>query len=384
MYRLTAEQLQIVQTLARTADERVAPNAARVDRDGVFPRDSIVALGEGGFLGLTVPTSFGGMGQGLTTMAAALDEVAQRCASTAMVYLMHMCGVACYAAAPDKVRSQLEAAARGKHLSTLAFSESGSRSHFWAPVSRANASNGLVHLDARKSFVTAAGEADGYVVSTLTGPEAKPFESTLYLVLRGDAGMQVSGAWTGLGMRGNASAPMTLRDVKIGPDRALSSAGKGLDVMLGVVLPAFQVGTAAVALGIAEAAVRTTQRHLTTTRLEHLNIALSEMPVLRARLAQMRIETDRARAHLVSVLASLENPGPTTQLLVLEVKAAATEAAVAVTDLAMRTCGGAAFAGTLDLDRLFRDARAPVVMAPTSDQAYDFIGRALCGLELLS
>ena len=68
------------------------------------------------------------------------------------------------------------------------------------------------------------------------------------------------------------------------------------------------------ALGIAEAAVRTTQRHLTTTRLEHLNIALSEMPVLRARLAQMRIETDRARAHLVSVLASLENPGPTTQL----------------------------------------------------------------------
>ena len=61
---------------------------------------------------------------------------------------------------------------------------------------------------------------------------------------------------------------------------------------------------------------------------------------------------------------------------------AATEAAVVVTDLAMRTCGGAAFGGAHGIERLFRDARAPIVMAPTSDQAYEFIGRALCGLEV--
>ena len=82
------------------------------------------------------------------------------------------------------------------------------------------------------------------------------------------------------------------------------------------------------------------------------------------------------------MLDSLEHPGPATQLLVLEAKAAATEAAVTVTELAMRACGGAAFGGPLGLDRLFRDARAPIVMAPTTDQAYDFIGRALCGLEV--
>ena len=70
-------------------------------------------------------------------MAATLDAVAQRCASTAMVYLMHLCGVACYAAAPDKTAKLLREAAAGQHLSTLAFSEKGSRSHFWAPVSRA-------------------------------------------------------------------------------------------------------------------------------------------------------------------------------------------------------------------------------------------------------
>ena len=384
MYRLTTEQQQLVQRIADLADRGVAPNAVRVDREGAFPRESLTALGEQGFLGLTVPAAFGGMGQGLRPMAAALDEVARRCASTAMVYLMHMCGVACYTAASDKTAPQLQAAARGQHLSTLAFSEQGSRSHFWAPVSRATAVNGSVRLNAKKSFVTSAGESDGYVASTLDASGAQPTDSTIYLVLRDDAGVSVSGDWSGLGMRGNASAPMIFRDVTVSADRALTAPGKGLDMMLGIVLPAFQIGSAAVALGIAEAAVQATQRHLTTTRLDHLNTSLAEMPTLRARLAQMRIETDRARAHLVSVLDAIDHPGPTTQLLVLEAKAAATEAAVAVTDLAMRTCGGAAFGGALGLERLFRDARAPIVMAPTSDQAYDFIGRALCGLELLS
>jgi alkylation response protein AidB-like acyl-CoA dehydrogenase len=148
------------------------------------------------------------------------------------------------------------------------------------------------------------------------------------------------------------------------------------------VLPVFQVGSAAVALGIAEAAVQATAKHLTSSRLEHLNSTLADVPTLRARLAQMRIATDRARAHLTCVLDAIEAPGPATQLLVLEAKAAATEAAVEVTDLAMRTCGGAAFAGAHGIERMYRDARAPIVMAPTTDQAHDFIGRALCGMEV--
>jgi alkylation response protein AidB-like acyl-CoA dehydrogenase len=382
MYRLTDDQRGVVRTVASVAEERIAPHAARVDADAAFPKESIAALGDTGLLGLTIPSAFGGLGQNLRTMAAALDEVGQRCASTAMVYLMHMCGVACYAAAPDKTEARLRAAADGRHLSTLAFSEQGSRSHFWAPVSRAAASGGGVRVTARKSFVTSAGHADGYVVSTLKPDATQPVESTIYLMLREDAGASVTGVWRGLGMRGNASAPMTLDGVALGADRALTAPGKGLDMMLGIVLPAFQVGTAAVAIGIAEAAVQATTRHLTESRLEHMNSSLRDLPTLRARLAQMRIETDRARAHLVSVLDSIEAPGPTTQLLVLEAKAAATEAAVAVTDAAMRACGGAAFGGARGIERMFRDARAPIVMAPTSDQAYDFIGRALCGLEV--
>jgi alkylation response protein AidB-like acyl-CoA dehydrogenase len=383
MYRLNDEQQRIVATAAAVADRDLAPRAADVDREAAFPRDSIAALGANGLLGLNVPKEHGGLGQGPRTAVAVIDALAQRCPSTAMVYVMHLCGIACYAAAPDKTAPLLQAAAAGRHLATLAFSEKGSRSHFWAPVSRATSSgNGGVRISAQKSFVTSAGHADGYVVSTLAAGATTPIESSIYLVLKDEAGVAVSGPWRGMGLRGNASAPMTLDNVSVGADRALTADGKGLDMMLGIVLPLFHVGSAAVGVGIAEAAVQATIDHVTHARFEESNSSLRDLPTLRAQIAKMRIETDRARAHLGAVIASLESPGPATQLMVLEAKASGTETAAAVTELAMRTCGGAAFGGAHGLERMFRDARAPIVMAPTSDHAYEFIGRALCGMDV--
>ena len=103
---------------------------------------------------------------------------------------------------------------------------------------------------------------------------------------------------------------MTLDDVPVGDDRALTAPGKGLDMMLGVVLPPSRSARrpSPSASPRRPSGRRTT--HLTRTRFEHLDSSLAELPTLRARLAQMRIETDRARAHLVGVLDSLEAPGP--------------------------------------------------------------------------
>jgi alkylation response protein AidB-like acyl-CoA dehydrogenase len=132
-----------------------------------------------------------------------------------------------------------------------------------------------------------------------------------------------------------------------------------------------------------EAVTAETGAHVTHTRLEHLDQSLADQPIVRADHARMRIATDQAAALLADTLAALEAGRADATLRVLEVKAAAGEAALGVTDLAMKICGGAAFRKELGVERRFRDARAARVMAPTTDALLDFVGRAINGLPLL-
>src|SRR5258705_12892357 len=127
-----------------------------------------------------------------------------------MIDLMHRVGAVTVAAAPPtKAPDLVPALASGAVLGTLAFSEKGSRSHFWAPVSTASASGDVVRIEADKSFVTSAGYADVYVVScgSVSGVAG---EVDLYAVPAGTDGLTVAGPFAGLGLRGNASAPMTV------------------------------------------------------------------------------------------------------------------------------------------------------------------------------
>jgi alkylation response protein AidB-like acyl-CoA dehydrogenase len=162
----------------------------------------------------------------------------------------------------------------------------------------------------------------------------------------------------------------------------LSDDGAGLAVMLNVVLPWFQVGAAAVAVGIAHAATEGTRQHLLRARLDHLGQSLADLPTLRARLARMRIAVDTQRAFLAHVAGLMERPAPPL-LAILESKAAAADTALDVTDLAMRVCGGVAFGRRLTVERNFRDARAGAIMAPTTDVLYDFIAKTLLEMPLL-
>src|SRR5262245_16132553 len=119
----------------RIVSEVVSKNAARVDREALFPREAIDALGKAGLLGLLSAKDVGGMGENLGAAAQVVERLARACGSTAMVVCMHYCGASVLEQLGDK--ETRKAIAKGTHLTTLAFSEAGSRSQFWAPVSTA-------------------------------------------------------------------------------------------------------------------------------------------------------------------------------------------------------------------------------------------------------
>jgi alkylation response protein AidB-like acyl-CoA dehydrogenase len=368
------------------AADILAPTATQNDKEGRFSSEAIVALGARGLLGMLVPEAVGGGGLGPGAFAHVTTTLAAADPSVAMVFLMHSLGVATIAAAPASapLRRTLEEIAAGTHLTTLAFSEVGSRSHFWAPVSRARRNGPGVLISASKSWVTSAAHAQSYVVSTQRPEATQPTDSTLYLVPAATSGLRVSGPWDGMGLRANASAPMVLDDCEVPPELQLTPEGAGVQAMMEVVLPLFNLGSAAVALGICLAVVEATRRHLTSARFDHLGASLGEsLPNLRANLASMQIETDGLAARVRDVVQHLEHPDDLTVLRVLEVKAAAGETAIGVTSLAMRTCGGAAFSKHTSIERFFRDAHAGSVMAPTVDVLREMIGRSLLGMPLL-
>jgi alkylation response protein AidB-like acyl-CoA dehydrogenase len=367
------------------ADRVLAPSATQNDKEARFSSEAIAALGPAGLLGIMLPTEVGGSALGPRTLAAVIATLAEADASAAMVYLMHMCATATIAAARPAatVAQTLKDISAGEHLSTLAFSEAGSRSHFWAPVSRAKRNGAGVHLTARKSWVTSAGHAKSYVVSALAPEGKSPTDSTLYLCAGGTPGLSVAGPWDGFGMRANASAPMILENCAVAPGLQLTEDGAGFKAMLEVVLPLFNLGTSAVALGLCRAAVAGTAAHLKSARFEHLGQTLGEgLPTLRAQLATMQIDTDGLAARVDDLVDHLERPRDTTMLRVLESKASAGDVAIAVTSAAMRACGGAAFSKHLVIERLFRDAQAGAVMAPTGDVLREFIGKAILGIPL--
>jgi alkylation response protein AidB-like acyl-CoA dehydrogenase len=366
------------QGLEQTITEAAAPHAAEMDHLGQFPRDAIRGLGAAGLLGLISANEVGGEGKALRQAAEVVEIAARSCGSTAMVMCMHYCATAVIEAyGPRDVR---EAIARDQHLTTLAFSEAGSRGHFWVPLSTAAASDGTVRLDAQKSWVTSAGEAISYVWSSK--PVAAEGLSTLWLVAADRPGLTVRGPFDGLGLRGNASSPITAEGTTIPADLRLGEDGKGFDIMMGVVLPHFQVLNAAFSVGTMQAAIASTVAHLTAARYEHLGQTLADQPTARQAVARMQIRYDQARALLLDTIDAIEQGRPDAQLRVLEVKASASEAALEVTDLAMRACGGAAFRKEVGVERNFRDARAASVMAPSTDVLHDFIGKAVCGLPL--
>jgi alkylation response protein AidB-like acyl-CoA dehydrogenase len=369
------------------ASRVLAPSAGQNDKAGRFSSHAVESLGQSGLLGLLLPVDFGGSGLGPRAFADVTATLAEADASVAMVYLMHILGTTAIAAArPSAAQSLtpiLQEIGAGRHLSTLAFSEAGSRSHFWAPISRAHRNGKGVRISAKKSWVTSAGHAQSYVVSALAPEGASPTDSTLYLLPSGTRGLSVAGPWDGLGLRANASAPIALDDCEVPSGFQLTDDGAGFPAMLNVVLPLFNLGTAAVALGLCRAAVAGTATHLKSAKFEHLGQSLGEsLPTLRAQLAAMQIDTDGLSARIDDVVEHLEKPRETTMLRVLESKAAAGDVAISVTSAAMRVCGGAAFSKHLSIERLFRDAHAGAVMAPTGDVLREFIGKSLLGMPL--
>ncbi|KYF72975.1 hypothetical protein BE17_50330 [Sorangium cellulosum] len=193
----------------------IAPNAERVDREGVFPRENLEALAREGWNGVLLPEELGGLGLGHVEFAIATEEIGRACASTALVYVMHIGAaqtIALYGNDDQKER-WLRPARRGL-IGTYSTSEKASGGHWWFNFSEAKRDGDDYLVSADKSFTTSAGKADYYVLQTRTPGAKGPTDISFFIVDGKRPGIE-AGRWDALGVQataaGRSSAPSATR-----------------------------------------------------------------------------------------------------------------------------------------------------------------------------
>src|SRR5882724_3809370 len=223
-------------TLARDV---LAAHAADVDAAGRFPAEAIEALARAGLSGLFAPGQLGGGGQGPRVFAAVVEELARGCASTAMIYVMHVTGSQAIAAsvALDSRDAILREIAAGKHLTTLALSEGDPGVPLWAPLSALEPRDGGYVVSAHKSWVTSARRADSLVASARCAGASSAIDSALYLMRPRAADVRAKGSFNGLGLRGIDAAPVDVEGYRLGERDLITPLGDGFKMTLEVLLP---------------------------------------------------------------------------------------------------------------------------------------------------
>lgn len=369
------------------AREVVAHEIPHVDGEGLWPERGLRALQEAGLGGLVVSERQGGLGHGLHTLARVCEVLGRQCASTAICFGMHAVASAVITAkaTPGQQRDFLAPIIQGKHLTTLALSESGTGSHFYLPETRLHEEEGGFRVSGYKSFVTNGSHADSYVVSTTaSSPQAGPGDFSCVVIPLGAEGLEWGPPWQGVGMRGNSARTLALRDVHLPRGNLLGQEGDEIWYVFHVVAPYFLVAMAGTYLGIAASAVEEVRQHLRERRYSHTGGSLGEQTVLQHRLGVIWAAVERTRLLVHDAASKGDMAHPEALPALCSAKAEVADCAVSVVNEALTLMGGRGYSEeSSSLFRYLRDARAAHVMSPTTDILRTWTGRALLGLPLL-
>jgi alkylation response protein AidB-like acyl-CoA dehydrogenase len=383
----TPDYEAIRQQVRSVVEDVIRPNAARVDAESLFPRENLSVLAHAGFNGVLLPQELGGLGLDHVAFAIAAEEIGRACASTALVYVMHVGAaqtIALYGTDDQKKRWLVPA--RDGIIGTYSTSEKASGGHWWFNFSEASRDGQDYLVTAEKSFTTSSGQADYYVVQTRTPGAKGPTDITFFIVDGKAPGIR-AGVWDGLGVRGNHSGPIRYEGVRVPQRDRLGKEGEGKDIIYHGVSPVYLIGLGAAWHGVARGAVEEITKYATATVHRDFERRLADYQVLRQQIGEAKVLVESLRPWQEALAARLDGlwraGKPQGEILIplTEFKVHAAEVANQSAKRALDVSGGYGYKRG-PLERTFRDARAAIGMGPSNNIAREWIGKTLVGLPL--
>jgi len=373
---LSADHRLVRDTMRAFARERLAPQAARWDREHHFPREELRALGELGAMGVVVPEASGGAGLDYLSLALTLEEIAAGDGATSTVVSVQnsvVCGPI-HAFGDDAQRERfLVPLARGEKLGCFCLTEPQVGSDAGAIAARAERRGGEYVLNGVKQFITTGANADVAVVFAVTDRAAGKKGISAFVVDTATPGYRVARVEEKLGQRASDTAQIAFEDCRIPAANRLGAEGQGYKIALAN-LEAGRIGIASQAVGMARAAFEAALAY--ARERVAFGKPIGEHQAVNFRLADMAVEIEAAR-QLVWHAAALRDAGEPCLKEASMAKLFATEMAERVCSAAIQVHGGYGYVNDFPVERIYRDVRVCQIYEGTSDIQRLVIGRSL-------
>lgn len=363
---LSEQQSMIRETARQFARQRLKPNSGAWDRDKTFPRDALAEMGRMGFLGITVPAEWSGVGADTVSFAVAVEEIAAGDASCATIMSGHnsvgCMPIAMFGTSEQKDRF-LRPMAQGAMLSAFCLTEPQGGSDVSAMTARARRDGDCYVLSGTKQFITSGKNADVALIFAKTDSGAGSRGITGFIVPTNTPGYTVARVESKLGQHASDTCQIVLEDLRIPAAFRIGQEGEGYAIALANVEEG-RIGIAAQAVGIAQAAFEIAFNY--AGERVTFGKRIIEHQAVGFRLAAMATRIETAR-QLTLHAAQLRDARKACLKEACMAKLVASEAAEWVCSEAIQTLGGYGYSNDFRVEQLYRDARVTRIYEGTND-----------------
>jgi alkylation response protein AidB-like acyl-CoA dehydrogenase len=376
---LSEEQTLIRDTARAFAQEQVLPHVRAWETAGEIPRPLLAEMGKLGFLGMTVPTEWGGAGADMVSYVLALEEIAAADGGLSTVMSVNNspdCAALLTYGSPEQKEKWLKPLARGEILGAFCLTEPHAGSDASNLKTRAvKKGNGWV-LNGVKQFITSGRSADMALVFAVTDPASSKRGISCFIVPTKTAGYRVASVEKKLGQKSSDTCQIAFEDCQVGADALLGAEGEGYRVALAN-LSVGRIGIAAQAVGMARAAFELARAY--AGEREAFGTRIINHQAVQFRLADMATKVTVAR-QMVLHAASLKDAGRPCLTEAAMAKLYASEMAEEVCSAAIQIHGGYGYVTDYLAEKIWRDVRVCQIYEGTSDVQRLLIGRGLAAL----
>jgi isovaleryl-CoA dehydrogenase len=366
-------------TVNKFAMNEIAPRAAAIEEENLFPHDLWRKFGDLGVLGLTVSEEYGGAQLGYLAHMVAMEEISRASAAVGLSFGAHsnLCVNQLHRnGSAEQKAKYLPKLVSGEHVGALAMSEPNAGSDVVSMKLRAESKGDRYVLNGSKMWITNGGEADTLVVYAKTAPDAGPKGITAFIIEKGFKGLSFGTKLDKLGMRGSNTYPVFFEDCEVPAENVLGKVGDGVRVLMSgldyerAVLSGGPLGIMAACMDVVIPYVHDRKQ---------FGQSIGEFQLIQGKLADMYTTWQASRAYVYAVGRACDSADHARTLRKDAAGAIlyAAEKATWMVGEAIQALGGNGYINEYPTGRLWRDAKLYEIGAGTSEIRRMLIGREL-------